>query len=158
MKTVNYVDKAVRIAGVCFLILALIAPLGTFVNSLNDSSPRDLTFVLILFGIFSFLIGMIVGYSVGLGFIKKQILKSFNEEIKISTKSKTHIKGEIFIITEGLKLESIFLNDNSFRVESEMDGGVIENKIARERDKYTLMMGEDILKKVEKEQFPENTL
>jgi hypothetical protein len=131
MKTVDYVDKGVR-----------------------DGSTRDLTTILIIFGISSFLFGMILGYSKALNFIKNRILQSFKEEIKISTKAKTAITGKLHFITDGLKLKSIFLDDNSFEVESEMAYGVIENQIASKRDEYMLMMGEDILKKVE--QKPEN--
>ncbi len=147
MKTINYEDKVLRI----LLVLSLSFVSILLISEFNKGEIKEEGKIASFLAIASAIAGMLLGYLLALKIIRMRIVNCFDNAIKFSTKDHTVVSGKLTVITKGLKIEHILLEDETFKVEGGREKN-IHKEIAQRDFKCTLIIGRDLPKSTMTEQ------
>lgn len=114
MKTTNYFFKIVRLALIIVLALCLTG-FCILVMFQGDDSEVKLTVMLVPSSI---VLGMLLGFLIGLKLIKRRIVSTLNAGVRIAADGSTVITGAFVLVTKGLKLRGIAIANDSCHVET----------------------------------------
>jgi|GEM_PF-1790216 len=142
MKTIVHEYKVLRI-----IILLLFSFASIFlISEFYKGEIKDEGRVAITLATVSAIAGIMLGYILVLGIIRRKIVNCFDNEIKFSTNGTTVVSGKLTVITKGLKIKHILLEDETFKVEEEREK-IIHEELVSEDLNFTLLIGDFLPKR-----------
>jgi len=142
MKTIVHEDKVLRIiALLLFSLTSILLILDSYNGGIKEEGRVAITLATV-----SAIAGIVLGYILVLGIIRRKIVNCFDNEIKFSTNGTTVVSGKLTVITKGLKIKHILLEDETFKVEEEREK-IIHEELVSEDLNFTLLIGDFLPKR-----------